>query len=249
MKKALALLLAGIAVLSLCACDSSVVPPQSEPTTPSERRTESQSQASSAPDTPVEQPIETEATALHVPESLYLKYVDYAPHFIESDDLECLSSDYTITREPDESAHQETIIIDVIQNYEYFRLTRETRIIYQYYSSDDIWEAINLDSDQSPDWTTVSEDLCWDKMLGTWTHDSFIIQYTINIEDIDTENRTVTFSYNIVDTYLSTLYFNGSETVELDSNNKATFRLEDTEGGSYEFYLILGRHGVSLGRT
>ncbi len=246
MQKILAMLLAAIVAISLCACTT---PPQSDPATPSERRTESQSQTSGAPDTPVEQPTEIEATELHVPESLYLKYVDYAPHFLESDDLKFLSSDYTITREPDESAHQETIIIDVIQNYEYFSITREARIIYQYYSSDDIWEAINLDSDQSPDWTTVSEEVRWDKMLGTWTHESFIIQYTINIEDIDTENRTVTFSYDIVDTYLSTLYFNGSKTVDLDSNNEATFRLEDSEGGSYEFYLILGRHGVALGRT
>lgn len=249
MQKILTMLLAAIVAISLCACANRAAPPQSDPAKPSERRTESQSQTPGVPDTPVEQPTETKATELHVPESLYLKYVDYAPHFLESNDLEYLSSDYTITREPDESAHKETIIIDVIQNYEYFSITREARVIYQYYSSDDIWEPINLDSDQSPDWTTVSEEVRWDKMLGTWTHSSSIIQYTINIEDIDTENRTVTFSYDIVDTYLSTLYFNGSKTVELDSNNKATFRLEDSEGGNYEFYLILGRHGVALGRT
>ena len=247
MRKPLVVLLAAIVAISLCACANRADQPQSDPAASGERRTESQTPG--AQDTPVEQPTETEATELHVPESLYLKYVDYAPHFLESDDLKCLSSDYTITREPDESAHQETIIIDVIQNYEYFSLTQEARIIYQYYSSDDIWEAINLNSDQRPDWTTVSDEVHWDKMLGTWTQDSFIIQYTINIEDIDTENRTVTFSYDIVDTYLSTHYFNGSRTVELDSDNTATFRLEDSEGGSYEFFLSLGRHGVSLGRT
>ena len=236
MKKVLTLLLAVAAALSLCACGSRTVPHQSKPTEGSTQRTETKPESQE----PGASASATETQAPSVPESLFLGYIDAMLQRYEK--YGSVSSSYTVERSPDESTHQETVTIDVSIDAEYFYMKREAKLVYQYYSSDDIWKAMNLNSDNSPHWNTLYEELHWDRMLGTWSESSNILEYTIDIESIDLENMTVTLSYEILDSYLGTNYYSGSGTFEIDGNNKAEFR---PEGGKM-FTQSFGREGVHL---
>lgn len=102
-------------------------------------------------------------------------------------------------------------------DFEYFTITREASIVYQYHSSDDIWEALNLDSNQRPEWSTAYEELHWDKMLGTWTKNEEYLQYTINIESIDLESMSFTCSYDIIESTWGTHHYTGSGTLDLSA--------------------------------
>lgn len=238
MKKALALLLAGIAVLSLCACGSRTVPYQSKPTTGEVQKTGTKTETESRePDVSAST---DEAQAPSVPESLFLGYIDSMLQHYEK--YGAISSSHTVERDPDESTHQETVTIDVSIDAEYFYMKREAKLVYQYYSSDDIWKAMNLNSYNLPNWDTLYEELHWDRMLGTWSGSSKTLEYMIDVERIDLENMTVTLSYEIVDSYWGTDYYSGSGTFEINGNNKATFR---PDGGTM-FTLTFGREGVCL---
>lgn len=229
MRRIIAGLMVVLTVLSLCGCGNTDAPPKGsgEEGTP---------QVSDRPAASSEQPTETESQTPSVPESLFMKYVDDQLQNYERDHV-CLSSDYTITREADESVHQEAVIIDVTMVYEYFTIMRETSVAYQYYSSDDVWQVI-----QEPHWSTVYEEMHWDKMLGTWIGSSEYLQYTINIKDIDLENMTFTFSYDILsNSWGHTDSYTGSGTFEFDENYKSKFRLDGSP-----FQLTFSRDGVSL---
>ena len=238
MKKSLALLLAAAAVLSLCACGRRTAPHQSKPTTGEVQRTETRTETE--PREPDASASTDGAQAPSVPESLFLGYIDSMLQHYEK--YGSISSSHTVERAPDESTHQETVIIDVNIDAEYFYMKREAKLVYQYYSSDDIWKAMNLNSYNLPNWKTLYEELHWDRMLGTWSESSNILEYKIDIENIDLDNMTVTFSYDIEDSYLGTNYYSGSGTFEIDGDNAVKFQ---PDGGKI-FKLTFGREGVCL---
>ena len=248
MRKIIAGLLTILTVLSLCGCGSTVAPPQSGRATTSKQTTESVTQASDTQAPTSEQPTETEAQTPSVPESLFLKYFD-AEFEIHDKRYNCLSRDNKITRVADESTHQETVILELHMDFEYFTITREASIVYQYHSSDDIWEALNLDSNQRPEWSTAYEELHWDKMLGTWTKNEEYLQYTINIESIDLESMSFTCSYDIIESTWGTHHYTGSGTFGFERYSDSAgcfseFRPDERRGSVCKVFF--DRDGVKL---
>ena len=174
MRKTIAGLLAILFVLSLCSCGSKETPPKGS----KESTNISTPQVSDVPTAPSEQPTEAEPQTPSVPESLFLQYFDDEETRYD-EKYGCLSVSKDISREPDESTHQETIVLTLTMCFEYFNTIREASIVYQYYSSDDIWKPLNLDSYQRPQWSTVYEELNWDQMTVIWEDSEKYFQYWI----------------------------------------------------------------------
>ena len=241
MRRIIAGLMVVLTVLSLCGCGNTDAPPKGS-------EEEGTPQVSDRPAAPSEQPTETESQTPSVPESLFLQF--FEDELTEYDErYGCTSVSKHFTREPDESTHQETVVLTLTMGFEYFKTIHEASIVYQYYSSDDIWKPLNLDSYQRPQWSTVYEELNWDKMIGIWADSGKYFQYMIRIDSIDPESMTFTCSYDVTDSWLSTYHYSGSGTFEFSRHNGSSdcsVKIRPDEKRLWEFKVLFDQNGVTL---
>ena len=167
-------------------------------------------------------PAETAETAATVPESLLQVKIDECLN--EWNMYDCDSSDYEIFHEPDEASHMDSVTIVFKFRYPYGYIQTDYKISYQYDQSSDLWTPVS--DGQS------SNSIVWDNIdRFVQSYDGTVIYpalygidcdtyYSINITEINTENKTAQISADVSyvhfssDHYRDEDYFDGSINID-----------------------------------
>lgn len=147
-------------------------------------------------------------------------------------DIDVLPCVYHI---PDTSTHRETvqIVYHLENSYGYKDLS--IGYVYQYYSSDDIWEQIYAPSS----YDSIAFEIYWDNFPRHWSDKKYDFDYTIDILDIDTRTQTITISYVMDDSrYGISHHKEGAQTIGY-SLSGSCYYAELVDGFTYPIYFDL----------
>lgn len=141
---------------------------------------------------------------------------------------------YEIQHQVDTSAHTDNVTFIMSYESDYAILTESAYLRYQYTKSDDIWTLVDYVYSETPTFELKADSIVnaspWQGEIKNYYSSQPNCSYTLYVEDIDTQNLTITVQY-MVD-------YNNSKYADITTAKTAMFPLSDMSHDNYYLFNI-----------
>ncbi len=232
MKKWIALLLALVMCLSLCACSSS--------------------QSISLDDQIEQNTEEASNSSFIVPDSFmaaeimeFMTEVQSAPHSNAGSHYKEIT--YDITHNPDQSSNIDNVTITFFNEYEYGQLIYCINAVYQYYQDSETWGRLQASEPELIDYHLYEDSIIGQTMSGSKKIDLGVfeldeVDYSVTVVDFDQSTDTITVDYNLT----GSMTVSGTDTFALSHNELGPIGFEIPYGtNGNKFWAHFGVHEIT----